>query len=349
MPKKMTPIFLFTLPLKGPVKLVETSPPMPGESTCSATACFDSGVAGLTVVTGRGETLKLNKSLIKNASGYDLRQLFIGSEGTLGFVTEASLFVTTPPRELSVFLFSVPQLEAMMEIYEIFSKNLPLTAYEMFTDLALKKVLQHNENQNHTTRFPLTEANPYYVLLEVEHENSQTLEKAMECFETCSEKSWITDGTCSQNSQQAREFWKFRENISEALSTHSPHKNDISVSVSQIPHFLKEMNTLLEKDYPQYKVIWFGHIGDGNLHINILKPHDQSSEDFLKKCKEVDEKLFATIKHFDGSISAEHGVGLTKKPFLTYTRSQEEIQLMREVKKVFDPDGIMNPGKIFDL
>ena len=127
-----------------------------------------------------------------------------------------------------------------------------------------------------------------------------------------------------------------------------PYKNDISVTISQVPRFLTETDAILKKNYPDFQVVWFGHIGDGNMHINVLKPKELSREKFLERCAGVNDLLFGVIKNLGGSISAEHGVGLVKKPYLSFSRSPAEISMMRGIKKVFDPDSIMNPGKIFD-
>jgi FAD/FMN-containing dehydrogenase len=169
----------------------------------------------------------------------------------------------------------------------------------------------------------------------------------MEIFEVELDSGRILDGALAQNSQQAKDIWRLREDISEATSPYQPYKNDISVRVSRVTEFMNGMDTILKMDYPTFDVVWFGHIGDGNLHINILKPKEMSSQDFMDKCHGVDKKLFALIETLEGSISAEHGVGLVKKDFLHHTRSQEEIEYMKALKKVFDPNGILNPGKIF--
>lgn len=301
-------------------------------------------VAGIKVVTGRGQILDLNKGLVKNATGYDLRHLIIGSEGTLGFVTEATFAVTTPPRPLTVLLFGIENLENVLDIYQLYRQQLPITAYEMFTDKALDCVLR----QGHL-KAPLSEKAPYYVLVEFEQEGSDTLDHAINLFEKCIEKGWVLDGTMSQSVQQAKEFWRLREDISEATAPYEPYKNDISVRVADVTAFLTELNALLDNKYPDFEVVWFGHIGDGNLHINILKPEKLTSEQFLAKCHEVDQYICKMIARFKGSVSAEHGVGLIKKSFLHFTRSEEEIQLMREIKKVFDPDNIINPDKIFSV
>lgn len=264
-------------------------------------------VKAITVVTGTGEILNLNNSLVKNASGYDLRHLFIGSEGTLGFITECEIQLTRKPKNLNVFLFAVPKLESVMEIYKSFSTEFNLVAFEMFTDVALKYI----RKQGHVDS-PLEMEAPYYVLLEIEDDNENTLELAMEIFESNVNKEHILDGTLAQNSQQATNIWRLREDITESTADFSPYKNDVSVRISKVPEFMHQMDEILKTDYPEFDVVWFGHIGDGNLHINILKPKNLSSEEFIKKCHEVDHKLFSMIEKLGGSVSAEHGVGLVK-------------------------------------
>lgn len=298
-------------------------------------------VASLKVVTGSGEVLDLNNSLVKNASGYDLRHLYIGSEGTLGFITEVTVKVTRPPKNLTVFVFGVPELTSVMKIFETYKSALPITAFEMFTDVALKYV-----QKSTGLAAPFDTPSQFYVLVEVECEAEATLEKAMELFETCMENGWVEDGAVSQSSQQATDFWRLREDISEATSPYEPYKNDISVQISKVPAFLTEMDGILKKEYPNIEVVWFGHIGDGNLHINMLKPADMDSKQFVSQCEKANQTLFAMIEKHHGSVSAEHGVGLTKKPYLHHTRSEVEIQIMRQIKQVFDPDNIINPGKI---
>lgn len=304
---------------------------------------FRNWVAGLEVVTGAGDVLKLNRGLVKNATGYDLRQLFIGGEGTLGFITEATLNLARPPHGELVLLLAVPHLDAVMKVFHAFKSQTSLLAYEMFTDRALQEVTGHTGLKS-----PLAGSHPYYVVVEVERDSTEAEARALEIFATALEKEWVSDGVQAQSAQQAKEFWRFREDISEATSRVLCYKNDISVRISKVPEFLTKMDQLLKSKYPTFEVVWFGHIGDGNLHINILKPSALSNEDFLKQCHQVDDQLFKMIEEFGGSISAEHGVGLTKKAYLLHTRSKEEVDLMRAIKKQFDPDGIMNPGKIFD-
>lgn len=301
-------------------------------------------IAGLKVVTGTGDLLELNSSLVKNATGFDLRHLFIGSEGLLGFVVEAQIKLTQAPPPLQVLVMGVYGLDAVMAVFNEFKKKCTLVAFEMFSEKALQKVLESTGLQR-----PFATTCDFYVLAEVEMKSESDQEAVLEVFESCLEKSLVLDGTVSQSDSQAKNFWRLREDISESLAKYSPYKNDISVAISKVPHFMRELDALLAKAYPQWEVIWFGHIGDGNLHINILRPEGMSKEDFVQECRKVDQLVFDSVRKHGGSISAEHGVGLTKKSFLTYTRSAAEVQLMKGIKKVFDPDGILNPGKVFDL
>jgi glycolate oxidase subunit GlcD len=298
-------------------------------------------VASLKVVTGVGEVLEIGQSLVKNATGYDLRHLFVGSEGTLGFITEVTLRFTTPPKPLTVLVLAVPDLNSVMKIFRQFRDSLPLTAFEFFSELALKHVLTHTKLSR-----PFTTQEANYLLVEVENTDSSVLDKIMDTFETCVQQNWVSDGVISQSETQAREFWRLREDISEATAPFSPYKNDVSVTVSRVPDFLTEVDTLLKQNYPDFEVVWFGHIGDGNMHINILKPKDLERDKFLERCLGVNELLFKVIQRLHGSISAEHGVGLVKRPFLHFSRSKEEIAMMKAIKVAFDPDGIMNPNKL---
>ena len=298
-------------------------------------------VIGLEVVTGAGEVLHLNNGLVKNATGLDLRHLFIGSEGILGFITKATIRLTAPPPEVKVMVFAVSKLPDVMKVFAEFKNKCQLQAFEMFSEKALQYVLQSTGLAR-----PLATSSDFYVVCELECPDVTTEEKIMSVFESCLEQGYIQDGVMAQSDLQARTFWRYREDISEALSTHSPYKNDVAVSISKVPAFIKDLDAVLQKAYPTWEVIWFGHIGDGNLHINILKPTGMGKEEFVSECRKVDELIFKSVQKQQGSISAEHGVGLTKKSFLIYSRSQAEIEIMKGIKKVFDPDQIMNPGKV---
>ena len=301
-------------------------------------------VAGLTVVTGKGDILELNKDLVKNNTGYDLRQLFIGGEGTLGFITEATMRLTRPPKNLTVLVLGVPELDDVMKVLNQFQGQMDLTAFEFFSDKAMQKVLARGDVQA-----PFDTSTDFYALIEFEAVTDADMDLAMTVFEQCVEEGWVTDGVISQSETQAANLWRLREDISETISHWTPYKNDISVVVSRVPPFLRDIDEIVSREYPDFEIIWFGHIGDGNLHLNILKPDDLPKEEFFARCANVSKWVFEIVEKYAGSVSAEHGVGRTKKPYLEYTRSQEELAYMRAVKAVFDPNNIMNPGKLVDL
>lgn len=299
-------------------------------------------VAGLKVVTGKGELLELNHDLIKNATGYDLRQLFIGAEGTLGFVVEATMRLDRAPSNLTAMVLGVPDMDAIMPVLHAFQERIDLTAFEFFSDKALAKVLARGD-----VPAPFETECPFYALLEFEAATEASAEQALATFEHCVEQGWVLDGVMSQSEQQLQNLWKLREYISETISHWTPYKNDVSVTVGKVPAFLKEIDAIVGEHYPDFEIVWFGHIGDGNLHLNILKPEAMAKEEFFAKCATVNKWVFETVQKYNGSISAEHGVGMTKRDYLGYSRSPEEIAVMKAIKAVFDPNGIMNPGKIF--
>ena len=299
-------------------------------------------IAGLKLVTGAGEVLDLNRGLIKNSSGYDLRQLLIGSEGTLGIVVEATLRLADPPPPSNVMLLAIPSFDVLMHVFSALRERLQLEAFEFFTDIALEHVLAHG------AQAPFEEVHPYYVVTEFAVGDDAQEARVMAAFEHCMEQGWVADGVISQSDEQAARLWRLREGITESLAAHKPYKNDVSVRISAMQDFLAGIQALLSREYPQFEVVWFGHIGDGNLHINVLKPDDMADGDFVAQCEHVTKLLAATLSEHGGSISAEHGIGLVKKPYLSSTRSPEEIAVMRGIKAVLDPNGIMNPGKLFD-
>ncbi|MFG7339590.1 FAD-binding oxidoreductase [Stutzerimonas stutzeri] len=299
-------------------------------------------VAGMKVVTGKGDVLELNKDLIKNATGYDLRQLFIGAEGTLGFVVEATMRLERQPTNLTALVLGTPDFDSIMPVLHAFQDKLDLTAFEFFSDKALAKVLARGD-----VPAPFETDCPFYALLEFEATTEERAEQALATFEHCVEQGWVLDGVMSQSEQQLQNLWKLREYISETISHWTPYKNDISVTVGKVPAFLKEIDAIVGEHYPDFEIVWFGHIGDGNLHLNILKPDAMDKDEFFGKCATVNKWVFETVQKYNGSISAEHGVGMTKRDYLEYSRSPAEIEYMKAVKAVFDPNGIMNPGKIF--
>ncbi|ASL25178.1 FAD-binding oxidoreductase [Azotobacter chroococcum] len=299
-------------------------------------------VAGLKVVTGKGDLLELNRDLVKNATGYDLRQLFIGAEGTLGFVVEATMRLDRAPTNLTAMVLGTSDLDSIMPVLHAFQDRMDLTAFEFFSDKALAKVLARGD-----VPAPFETECPFYALLEFEASTEERAEQALATFEHCVEQGWVLDGVMSQSEQQLQNLWKLREYISETISHWTPYKNDVSVTIGKVPAFLREIDAIVGEHYPDFEIVWFGHIGDGNLHLNILKPDTMAKDEFFAKCATVNKWVFEIVQKYNGSISAEHGVGMTKRDYLGYSRSEAEIAYMKAVKAVFDPNGIMNPGKIF--
>lgn len=300
-------------------------------------------VAGLKVVTGKGDILEFNKGLVKNATGYDLRHLFIGSEGTLGFVTEATMRLTQQPKNLTVMVLAVNSFDALMPLLESFQQVIELTAFEFFSDKALNYVLAGG-----AVKRPMAVQAPCYALLEYEALSDEVQQGMLHAFDVAIERGWVLDGVISQDAREAEKLWRLREDISQSLAAYTPYKNDLSVKVSRVPEFLLRVELVVAQNYPRFDIIWYGHIGDGNLHLNILKPHDMEKRQFFETCHRVSADIFEVVAQLGGSVSAEHGVGLAKKGALGYSRSTEELAYLKSLKQVFDPSGVMNPGKLFD-
>lgn len=300
-------------------------------------------VAGLKVVTGRGDVLDLNRGLAKNNTGYDLRHLFIGSEGTLGLVCEATIQLTKPPEESAVMVLGIGDFALIMDVLDCFGRELELTAFEFFSEPAMDKVTEHRGHNR-----PFETVAPYYVLLEFENSGGAMLERAITVYERAVDSGWVLDAVVSHSLAQAQKLWKLREDISETLWHWQPYKNDISVRLSRMGDFIHEVDSLVNQQYPDFEIVWYGHIGDGNLHLNILKPETLPADKFEAKCVAVSDQIGRLLARYEGSVSAEHGVGLLKKEVLKYSRSAEEIDMMRSIKSAFDPQHILNPGKLFD-
>jgi glycolate oxidase subunit GlcD len=294
-------------------------------------------VAGLKIVTAKGDVLDLNQGLIKNATGYDLRHLMVASEGTLGIIVEATMQLVKPATEQSVMLLALASLDSVMKVFSLAKTELNLSAYEFFTDIALKHVCSHQKLEQ-----PFADPASCYVLCEFDSDE----DAVMRVFEAGMEAGDIIDGVISQSLDQVQQFWQYREGISESIAHYSPYKNDIAVKVSLVPEFMQKLDALVNEHYPQFELVWFGHIGDGNLHLNIIKPDDMHIAEFKKECEVVNTHVYGLIQQMHGSISAEHGVGMIKKPYLSYSRSQEELLLLQAIKQAFDPNNILNPGKL---
>jgi FAD/FMN-containing dehydrogenase len=295
------------------------------------------------VVTAKGQVLELNGALEKNNTGVDLRQLFIGSEGTLGIITEATLKLMRLPGKQEVFLFAVPDVAAVLRLFrDARQAPLQLSAYEFFTDRCLARLQRHRK-----LRSPFEAPSGCYVLMEAEATDAAAVEAWLGSL---FERGLVTDGTQAQNASQATELWALREGISESLSaTGLPHKNDIALPIAALESFCAELDQFFGTRYPGWEICLFGHIGDGNLHVNVMKPDAMEKAEFLSHTKQADHDIFALVRKYSGSISAEHGIGLLKKDYLSYTRTPAELELLRALKLALDPNLILNPGKILDV
>jgi FAD/FMN-containing dehydrogenase len=295
-------------------------------------------VAGLRAVTGTGAFINCNAGLVKNATGYDLRHLLVGSEGTLGLITEVDIRLAAAAEPQMVMVLGVPQVIDLLNVLNAFNSRVTLSAFEFFSDLALDKVRSHRD-----LAAPLAHKVPFYALVEFD---ASAAEEATAAFDACFTEGWVVDAVASQSEAQAQALWQLREGISESIAPFTPYKNDLSVCVHEVPEFLADVDRYVADSYPDFEVCWYGHIGDGNLHLNILRPDHLSVEEFLHLGHAMSPKIFELVQARGGSISAEHGVGLLKRDFLGYTRSEDEIALMRGLKQLFDPHQILNPGKL---
>ncbi|MCB0706348.1 MAG: FAD-binding oxidoreductase [Saprospiraceae bacterium] len=303
-------------------------------------------ITGLKVVSGKGELLNSNKGLRKNATGYDLRHLFIGSEGTLGFIVEATIQLCMPPKNPSTFLFGLKDQEKLLEVLQWMRQRVSLLAFEFFSGGALEYALQES-----SVKYALSAKYPYYALVEFDAliEASESLSKEareQELFEVLSQTDLIEEGTLALDESDRKNLWAHRELIPVSLNKYAPYKNDISVRIGQIPGFLRDLEQLLA-EYPALDIVCFGHLGDGNIHINIPRPAGADTAAFKQSCEAISRKVYHLVEAYAGSISAEHGIGLIKKEFLSNSRSSEEISYMKAIKTIFDPNNILNPGKIF--
>lgn len=304
-------------------------------------------VLGLEVVLADGSVLQLNGALEKNNTGVDLRQLFIGSEGTLGIITQATLKLTPRPSQTRVVLLAVDSLATALKVFGRAREeaSVVLQAFEYFSDRCLELVLREVGESS-----PFQEPHPAYVLIEFEPgPGAQLIDGSEAWLEQVFEEGLVADAVLSNSIAEAERLWAYRERISESLSKVGMlHKNDVALPVSRLPAFTSSLEAILAAEYPDFGVYLFGHVGDGNLHVNIMKPPELEVPKFLEKVHASDQVLFSMIQEYSGSVSAEHGIGLLKKAALPYSRSPEELALLRGIKRVLDPQGILNPGKIFD-
>lgn len=300
-------------------------------------------VSGMTVVSGTGEVLEFYEDVLKNNTGYHMMPLFIGSEGTLGIITELRINLVREPKETVVCLLSVKDIPgAIRSLQNLYANEIVVLGYEYFDRTSYDLSRKHMDLQN-----IFEKSSRHFVLLEIESINTIN-ENLTRWMELEIEEGRILDGKISMSSSQKKDFWAYREAISESISLkYKPVKNDISIPIDSIDEFIKKIYQFLEKKKLNISCCVFGHLGDGNLHINLLNSKGIKDEEFKKQSDEVTMFIFSQLKKVNGSISAEHGIGLLKKEYLNYSRSRAQIEIMKKIKQVFDPEGILNPGKVF--
>ncbi|WP_205910107.1 FAD-binding oxidoreductase [Rhizobium rhizophilum] len=304
---------------------------------------------GLEVVLPTGEIWDGLRRLKKDNSGYDLRDLFIGAEGTLGVITGAVLKMVPRPRGRQVAYVGLPSPDAALALFEKASQRCgaALTGFELMPRIGVEFTTKHIPG----VRDPLASVHPWYALVDISTSDSaETAETMMhELLAEAHEAGLVSDAAIASSLAQQNAFWHLRESMSEAQRPEGGSiKHDVSVPVSRIPAFLAEADAAVHALMPDARICAFGHLGDGNIHYNISQPVGADKAAFIARWREVNAVVHAVVHRHSGSISAEHGVGQLKRDELTASRPAIETELMRRIKQAFDPAGIMNPGKVID-
>ena len=304
-------------------------------------------VLGLEVVLPDGELWDGLRGLRKDNTGYDLKHLFIGAEGTLGVITAAVLKLFPLPRARLTALAALATQRDALALFDAAREQLGerLTGFEMFSDLCLSLVLRHFPG----TASPFRESHPHYALIEVSDMHSE--QSAREGLETllggALEDGPVIDASIAQSLAQVNGMWALREFVSEAQAKEGPNvKHDVSLPISRIAEFIDATDAEIARAYPGVRMVVFGHLGDGNLHYNVSPPEGVAHEEFVKNGPALNRIVHDSVSRFNGSISAEHGLGQYKNVELRRYKSALELDLMRKVKAAIDPQGIMNPGKV---
>jgi FAD/FMN-containing dehydrogenase len=302
---------------------------------------------GLEVVLPTGEIWNGLRRLKKDNTGYDLRDLFIGAEGTLGIITAAVLKLFARPRGHEVMMAGVVSPQDALALLRIAEEQCgpSLTGFELMPRIGVEFVTRHIAG----ARDPLPGPHPWYVLADISSSQSQEAAQDMvlRLFETGQDAGLIADAVLAQNDTHRTALWALRESLSPAQKPEGGSiKHDISVPVACIPDFLRAADAAVLARIAGARIVAFGHLGDGNIHYNISQPLDADRDGFLARWEEIATTVHDIVRSFDGSISAEHGIGQMKRDELAATRSPIEIDLMQRIKTAFDPAGIMNPGKV---
>ena len=301
---------------------------------------------GLEAVLPDGRVWNGLRGLRKDNTGYDLKQLLIGGEGTLGVITAATLKLFPRPGEISVAFTAIEDPQKAVDLlgHMKAATGGALSALELVPRNALELVVEHIPG----ARDPFAEPHPWYALLEVgaarRGEGREMMEASLaDAFEA----GLIRDAVIAENEQQSRDFWNLREPIAEAEKAHGrAAKHDVSIPVSQMPAFMAEATAEAEAMMPDAMIIAFGHVGDGNVHFNVSRREPGAGQDFADSTAPVTAMIYEKVAKYAGSISAEHGIGVLKRNELADKRPLD-VELMRAIKTAIDPKGIMNPRVLF--
>ncbi len=302
---------------------------------------------GLEVVLADGRVIEGLRALKKDNTGYDLRDLFVGSEGTLGVITAASLKLFPQPAEKATAFVALAEIGQVAELFARAEKAAggSLTAFEFLDDTGLSMVLDHVAD----TRSPFTDRAPWYVLMELSGARADGAMAAVleSVLEKAAEDGVITDAVVAATLTQAQALWKLRETLSEAQKPAGGSiKHDISVPVALIPRFITEAAPLVEKVCPGARPVPFGHFGDGNVHYNVSQPIGMDRAQYIAGWHAMSDEVHGLVVRLNGSISAEHGIGRLKRDDLAAVKSAVEMDVMRAIKAALDPRGVLNPGKV---
>jgi FAD/FMN-containing dehydrogenase len=301
-------------------------------------------VLGLEAVLPDGSIWNGLRALRKDNTGYDLKQLLIGAEGTLGIVAAAVLKLFPQPSSIETAVVAVPSVAHAIRLLSFARQSGgTVTAFELIPRIGLDFVLRHIPG----TRAPLVQAHDWLVLIDMSVFGGSPSGCLQDMLVQAATSSLITDASVAQSSAQREAFWKIRDALSEAQKPEGGSiKHDVSVPISAIPAFLDEATAAVTRAMPGARPVPFGHLGDGNIHYNISQPVDMDKQSFLKRWSEVNTIVHDLVHRFHGSISAEHGIGIAKVDEITRYKSRTELDAMRAIKRALDPHNIMNPGKV---
>ena len=319
-------------------------------TNAGGTAALAYGVAremalGLEVVLADGRILNGLSKLKKDNTGYDLRNLFIGAEGTLGIITAATLKLFPRPRAVETAFVGLKSPADALKLLAISQSEAAgsLTSFELLAEIAVDFSVRHGID----VRDPLTGKHPWYVLMELSSSRDDARDTLEAILARGMENGIVDDAVIAANLGQRSGFWKLRDEMSAAQKPEGGSiKHDISVPVAAVPDFIEQANAAVVKLIPGARPVPFGHLGDGNIHYNVSQPIGGNSVDFLARWHEVNAVVFAIVLRMGGSISAEHGIGVLKRDELPEVKDRVAIELMRGLKTMLDPLGIMNPGKV---